>query len=95
MNATKKALNFFDDFHQGTVNRIAHVIGFAGLFYSVYKLNWKLFALFLIIVEGGHVYNHFAGIKPYDFRPKITFWRVFIFLAVVAAFYLFSEYLLK
>ncbi len=95
MNTIKKALDFFDDFHQGAVNRIAHVIGFVGLFYSVYKLDWKLFALSLVIVEGGHVYNHFAGIKPYDFRPKVTFWRMCIFLAVVAGFYLFSEYLLK
>lgn len=95
MNTIAKAVNFFGDFHKGAVNRLAHIIGFAGLFYSVYKVDWKLFAVFLVILEGGHVYNHFVGIKPYDFRLKVTFWRVSIFLAVVGAFYLFSEYLLK
>jgi len=95
MDSIKKALYFFNEFHQGAVNRIAHIIGFAGLFYSIYELDWKLFAVFLIILEGGHVYNHFAGLKPYDFRPKVTFWRVFIFLAVVGVFYSVSEYLLK
>ena len=95
MDTIKNALNFFDEFHRGAVNRVAHVVGFVGLFYSVYKLDWKLFALFLIILEGGHVYNHLAGIKPYDFRPKVTFWRVSIFLGVVGAFYLFCGYFLK
>ena len=94
-DSIKQAFNFFDEFHQGAVNRVAHVIGFAGLFYSVYKLDWKLFALFLIIWEGDLSYNHFADVKVYDVRPKVALWRVFTFPAVVAGFYLISEYLLR
>ncbi len=40
----KKAVNHFIDFHKGTINIILHVIGFIGIFYSIYILNWILFA---------------------------------------------------
>ena len=87
----KKAINHFLDFHKGLVNIILHIIGFAGLFYSIYILNWILFAVFLLVVEIGHVYNHITGIKRYDFRLNVIFWRVVIFIAVVAAFYFTSK----
>ena len=87
----KNAINHFVDFHKGLVNIILHIIGFAGIFYSIYKLSWILFAVFLIVVEIGHVYNHIAGIKKYDFRLTIIFWRILIFIAVVAAFYFTSK----
>lgn len=86
-NIFKKATQHFFDFHSGTVNIILHVVGFAGLFYSIYVLNWVLFAIFLVVVEIGHVYNHVVGIKPYDFRPRVLFWRVFIFILVILLFY--------
>lgn len=88
----KEALEHFINFHQGSVNIFLHVVGFIGLFYSIYELNWILFGIFLVTLEIGHVYNHIAGIKPYDFRPKVIFWRVAIFMAVVIAFFLISRY---
>jgi len=87
----KKAINHFMEFHKGSVNILLHTVGFAGLFYSVYNLNWLLFAGFLIVVEIGHVYNHIAGIKKYDFRLTVTIWRLLIFIAVVALFYFTSK----
>ncbi len=89
----KKAINHFLDFHKGTVNIVLHVIGFAGLFYSIYKLSWILFAFFLIVLELGHIYNHIAGIKKYDLRLKVNFWRVIIFIFVVVAFYFFGRFI--
>lgn len=77
------AVAHFVDFHTGTVNVVLHVIGFAGLFYSIHRLDWRLFVTFLVIVELGHVYNHVAGIKPYDTRPLIVLWRMSAFTAVV------------
>ena len=87
----KKAINHFLDFHSGYVNIILHIVGFAGFFYSVYKLDWILFSVFLIVVEIGHIYNHIAGIKKYDFRLKVNFWRILVFIAVVAIFYFTSK----
>ena len=87
----KKAINHFIGFHKGSVNIILHIVGFTGLFYSIYKLNWILFALFLLVVEIGHVYNHIFGIKKYDFRLKVTIWRILIFVIVVALFYFASK----
>ena len=87
----KKAVNHFIEFHKGSVNIVLHIIGFAGLFYSIYKLNWILFTVFLIVVEIGHIYNHIVGVKKYDFRLKVIFWRVLIFITVVAAFYFTSK----
>lgn len=87
----KNAINHFLNFHKGAVNIILHIIGFAGLFYSIYKVNWILFGIFLIILEFGHVYNHIVGIEKYDFRPKIIFWRVTIFIVVVILFFLISH----
>ncbi len=86
----KNALKFFLNFHKGKVNIFMHVIGFLGLFYSIYKLNWLLFAIFFIVIESGHAYNHFVKIEPYDLRPKVIFWRVFIFIAFVVGFYLLT-----
>ena len=87
----RDAINHFLDFHKGTVNIILHIIGFAGIFYSIYKLDWLLFALSFIVVEIGHVYNHFIGIKKYDLRARVIFWRLFIFLSLVAAFYFIAK----
>ena len=89
---TRKALNHFFEFHRGIVNITLHIIGFAGIFYSLYKLDWLLFAVFLVIVEAGHIYNHIVGIKKYDLRPGVLFWRVLIFLAVVLSFYLLARF---
>jgi len=89
---TRKALNHFLDFHRGSINIILHIIGFAGIFYSLYKLDWLLFAVFLVIVEAGHIYNHIVGIKKYDIRPGVIFWRVLIFLTVVVSFYLLNRF---
>lgn len=87
----RNAINHFLDFHKGTVNIILHLIGFAGIFYSIYKLDWLLFALSFIVVEIGHVYNHYTGIKKYDVRPMVIFWRLIIFLSVVALFYFITK----
>jgi len=83
----KKAIDHFLAFHKGVVNIILHVIGFAGIFYSIYLSNWILFAVSFVVVEIGHVYNHVTGIQKYDFRLPVIFWRLLIFLAIVAAFY--------
>ena len=91
----RNAIKHFLDFHKGTVNIILHIIGFAGIFYSIYKLDWLLFAISFIVVEIGHVYNHFTGIKKYDFRPRVIFWRLIIFLTVLAAFYFVSKQLIE
>jgi hypothetical protein len=90
---TKHAVEHFFAFHKGPLNIVLHVVGFAGLFYSIYKMDWVMFGIFLFIVEVGHIYNHFVGIEKYDFRPKILFWRVTIFIVVVGLFFLLSHYL--
>lgn len=87
----KYAIKHFLDFHKGSVNVILHTIGFAGIFYGIYKLDWLLFALSFVVVEIGHVYNHFAGIKKYDFRLKVIVWRLLIFLTVITIFYFISN----
>ncbi len=87
----KDAINHFIHFHKGVVNIILHTIGFIGLFYSIYTFDWILFSIFLVVIESGHVYNHFAGIEPYDLRPKVLFWRVAIFVVVIVAFFLISR----
>lgn len=89
-----KAIHHFIGFHKGVVNIMVHVIGFLGLFYGIYSLNWVLFAASMLVLESGHVYNHFAGVKPYDFRPKVIAWRVIIFIAVVLLAYVISRYIL-
>ena len=81
------AVAHFLDFHHGWVNIVLHVVGFAGLFYSIYRSDGALFAVFLVIVELGHFYNHVAGIKPYDLRPWVILWRVTAFSAVMAIAY--------
>lgn len=86
----KKATGHFLEFHQGTLNIICHIVGFAGLFYSIYKLNWLWFAVSLVLLEAGHIYNHFAGIRAYDLRPKVTFWRIFLFVVLVGFFYMIT-----
>ena len=87
----RKALNHFIDFHKGVVNIILHVVGFAGFFYSIYLLDWLLFAVSFIIVESGHLFNHFTGIKKYEDNWRINLWRLAIFIAVVSAFYVISR----
>ena len=62
-----------------------HVIGFSLLIYSLYILDWKLFAVSTLIIEGGHIYNHVKGIEPYDFRPHVCFWRSFFFILFTLA----------
>ncbi len=87
----KKAVNHFIDFHKGTINIILHVIGFIGIFYSIYILNWILFAFSFIVVEIGHIYNHLKGLKKYDFRLHVIFWRLLVFLVIVTVFYFVSS----
>ena len=86
----KEATGHFLEFHKGALNIVCHIIGIAGLFYSIYKLNWFLFAVSLLLLEAGHIYNHFAGIKAYDLRPKVFFWRIFLFLVLVGLFYMIT-----
>ena len=69
--SVKKAIHHFIHFHKGTVNIVLHILGFAGIFYSIIESDWLLFALSFIVVEAGHVYNHIAGIKKYDFRLTV------------------------
>ena len=88
MNYLNASFNHFTKFHKGTVNIVLHIVGFLGIFYSIFKLDWKLFALALVVLETGHVYNHFTGIEKYDMRPKVLFWRAVIFLALVVGLYL-------
>ena len=85
------SINYFLNFHKGLVNIVLHVIGFLGIFYSIAVLDWKMFTLFLVIVEVGHFYNHLAGIERYDFRPQVVFWRLVIFIAVILTFFLISK----
>ena len=90
IKAIKKATDHFLEFHKGTLNIVCHIIGFVFLFYSLYKLNWLLFAVSLLLLEAGHIYNHFAQIKEYDLRPKVNAWRIFLFLVLVGFFYLIT-----
>ena len=89
----KNAINYFFSFHKGLVNIILHTVGFVGIFYSVYKLSWVLFGVFILVLECGHFYNHFTGIQPYDFTPKVIFSRISGFLVIVFIFFLISNYL--
>ena len=88
----KSAINHFTEFHKGLVNGVVHILGFVGVLYSLYKLNWILFAVSVVILECGHVYNHIAGIKEYDFRPKIIFWRIIAFIALSIVFFWISHH---
>ena len=90
MVVIKKAINHFVDFHKGKVNIFLHIVGFAGVFYSIYIMNWIWFAVSLLILEAGHIYNHLVGIKTYDFRLKVNVCRLIIFLVVIAGFYFLS-----
>ena len=83
----KDAIKHFTDFHTGTLNIILHILGFAGIFYSIYRSDWILFAAFLIILESGHIYNHLTGIKKYESSLKVNVWRTIVFFGLVAAFY--------
>lgn len=83
----KKAISHFIEFHKGPVNIVLHVCGFAGIFYSLLRSDWLLFAGSLIIVELGHVYNHFTGLRKYDMRPNVILWRILIFLCIIISFY--------
>jgi hypothetical protein len=94
MSTIKNAINRFITFHKGLVNIFSHIVGFVGLFYSIYKLDWILFGVSIVILETGHVYNHVTGIEPYDFRPKVLFWRVTVFIAVIMVFLFISRYLI-
>ncbi len=85
----KKAVSHFFNFHKGAVNIALHVVGFLLLIYSLVVSNRLLFGTSLIVIELGHVYNHYMGIEAYDTRPKIIFWRVSIFCALVVLFYYF------
>jgi hypothetical protein len=93
MQLLKKATDHFLDFHKGSVNIILHVIGFAGVFCSVFYLSWKLFALSLIVLESGHVYNHLIGIKPYDVRLKVFAWRILFFVLLIFIFYVITVFI--
>jgi hypothetical protein len=90
----KPAVKHFKTFHKGWINIIAHIIGFGLTIYSVIRADWLLFAISIIILESGHFYNHFAGIKKYDFRPRIIIWRIIVFAIVVILFYILAKYLL-
>ena len=90
LNIFKRAIYYFLGFHKGAVNIVLHVIGFVGMFYSISKLDLVLFTIFLVMLESGHAYNHFAKIKSYDFRPHVLFWRLFIFILVVFLFYILT-----
>ena len=83
----KDATRHFLDFHRGGVNIFLHIIGFTGIFYSTYRKDWILFALSFLVLEAGHIYNHFKGIKKYDFRVHTILWRLIVFIIVVIAFY--------
>ncbi len=88
LQVIKKAVTHFIDFHQGGVNIATHAIGFCLLFYSIYVLDWRLFALSILVLESGHVYNHLIGLRPYNFKLSILLWRGFLFMILVATFYL-------
>ena len=59
---------FFVHFHQGVVNILLHAIGFFVCFYALWQQDILLFALGVVMLESGHIYNHFAGLQKYDFR---------------------------
>ena len=92
MKTISSALNFFLKFHQGTVNRALHIVGFSGIIYAVAKLDWKIFLVSLVVVELGHIYNNFKNVEKYDFRFKTIFWRIFFFGIFCLLIYLASKY---
>ena len=91
LRSIQSGILFFIHFHKGAVNIVLHIAGFLLLFYSLFIVDWKLFATSIIIIEVGHVYNHIAKIEPYDFRPKVCFWRVIIFLLLVIGVYALGQ----
>lgn len=88
----KNAVAYFSEFHKGAVNQIVHVVGFAGVFYSIYGRNVLLFSVSVVALESGHIYNHVAGIKKYDFRPRIIFSRLVVFGALCIAFFWLAQF---
>ena len=80
-------VNYFLDFHKGTINIILHILGLGGLLYSIHEQKLTIFIAALIILESGHLYNHFTGIKKYNLRWSILFWRVVVFILFVTLTY--------
>ena len=80
MNIFSPALSHFLLFHKGLVNVLLHLFGFIGIGLSLVHSNWMGFAMAALVLEAGHLYNHFRGIKRYDLRPKVLLLRLLFFL---------------
>lgn len=93
MHSVQSALIFFRRFHRGRVNTALHLIGFAGVFASLWMLDWRGFAAALLILESGHIYNHLRGIEIYDLRLKILMLRLAFFLLFVGLVVLLTRFL--
>ena len=87
----QKAINHFVEFHKGWINILLHILGFAGIFYSVYRLSWLMFAVSFVVLESGHWYNHFIGKQKYESNLKVNAWRLVIFILAVIAMYWISR----
>jgi hypothetical protein len=87
----QKAINHFVEFHKGWINILLHILGFVGIFYSVYRLSWLMFAVSFVVLESGHWYNHFVGKQKYESNLKVNAWRLVIFVTTVIAMYWISR----
>ena len=63
---------FLGEFHSGTINRIAHIIGFALLIYGLIQRDW-IVALVVspLFMESGHLYNHLV-LKKYRSKNELV-----------------------
>lgn len=91
MNSLKNEIRDLIDWHVGTVNIAMHIAGSAGLYRSVRRKDWRLFAASVLTLELGHVYNYVTGLRPYDVRPRILAGRAAAFTGLVAGMYLISR----
>jgi len=85
-----RAGRHFLDFHRGALNIACHIAGLTGLFFSIYGTNWLLLTASVLILEAGHLYNHLAGIRKYDFRLRLAVWRMIEFLVLITFLYFIS-----
>jgi hypothetical protein len=92
MKAVADNINFFLRLHKGRLNIFLHLLGFAGVIFSLWRLDWGGFAASFLVLEFGHLYNHVRDIEVYDFRPRVLALRLFFFLLFTFAVYGISRF---
>ncbi len=91
MNRTK-LIYFTKEFHSGAINRLIHLIGILLLVWGVVERNILIVIIAPVIMEMGHIYNHFYLRKPIKYFNLLTLLKTqtiaYTLLALVMTFIL-------